>query len=1610
MRLRFYLFLMMVIIPGVLAVNSVYAQPQSVDTTSTNDSLEQPPKQDEDITILLARATDASASSELRWMVALIEAFFEFKSAAFNNLKIIDHDSIKAVFPEHGDFSRQPSEDKYFELARKLKVKHVGIQKFELDMRQKTMFYYLEIYSAKTRGIQTTVERSFKLNTIGTDFDEIFLSLLKEFNIKVPPVLSRFVKIPAIGSDLKSLKLFGETIIRERFSSIVDSALVSNNYVKICEKDQSMLLALYRAGFFLEKISKYNDAAQAYNFLFMATPEYYPIYIPLARNYRKSNMLEDALRITILGEQRGLRNAELISEKAYALEGLGRKKEAERVYEQIIKDDPDDPYALLYFARINNDAGKAQDALQYSSRLIKLNKSTGKAYLEYGRSQMLLSKNEEALSAFNDASRYLPNDPEPDIHLGDLYFIMNRYSEALAHFQKVIEISPENVDAYLKAAKASEMAGDTKKAYELLKKIEPKYTNHGVLQRELGVLGLVNGDTSKAKIHLEASVRAGTADDRVSMGLGWVYIRDKDYERAFSLFKKALNTKENSSKCNLGLSIVYIKRGDINAALERIKDVSPADINAPGVGRMLGDALLSKGDKKNALVFYKKESTVTKNDTLLQSQIASLSYESETASVSRSEYLKLASMGAGGAEVAYRLTILSLRLKDKVTASKYFEKAQNAGDTDAKTWFEIASEFNNAGDPVKSMKAYEKCVAKDPSNEAAWVALSEGYQKAGKDSAAARANMKLFSFNSDKYKTQMVAAGEIFEKLGRTADAKKAYSMLLQKQIKNPQVNLRLAHLEFKDKNYGEVIRLLQDVSPALIGLKDADILAESYISTGQFSKALPHLEYILKNNPKDLRAIELTAKMHEKNNNLAEAAAMYKKYLAQSGKNADLAFHLVELYQKQGKSDDVKAQLISNVKLYPSEYRNFELLSRIYFEEKNWKSAILYLNSAIKFKEASNDLRGMLASAQAQAGMKNDAVLNYTKYLSQAQNDSTGWFTLGSMQFKAGQYSEAAKTLQKASALMSRNTEVFSLLGQAYFKAGDLSSAIAPLVKSHEADRKDIQTISMLAQCYRKSKDTRNLIVILKEWVELENSNYNLLKELTDLLIADSRQAEAITVMEDAVKIKNCDVDLRLKLVEIYKSTGKNDQVITHLRTALQCSPKNGEIAYEIALFYKEKNEMGNAEEYLRKAISLTPANMDAKFLLATYLNSKKKYSEAIPLLNKLIVSRPKQEEYKIALTEALYYQGKYSDALKTIRAIARKANANSQALIWAGLSYRALEFADTAKQLLEAAVMNDKKCGECLMALGDIYFDESDFKQASSYFQSAMDADGFNQKAALKLARSYHRMGDTQSAQRLFEMILSKGAQSGEAIYRLTHYLIEDNQISNAKEIVAKNITNRHGWYYLADAEINIAEGRLDAATNSLIKAKKYLPDAPEIEAGHGRINLANKKYSAAIMNFAQAMAGDPENVQIMLDMGKSYEGAKEYDNAMEMYKEVSRRQQDNADVYYCMARIYSKKKDHSKAIQTLRDGIRYDKNNPALHYALGQEYRTLKIEEVAIQEYLKAAKLDEEKFKDAYKHIGNLYYVKKDFKKAKKHYESYINAGGTDPKVVKLLKKME
>ncbi len=1599
----------------VLAQNSAKSADKVVDKearkvvvgTQTTDS-DAGEKRKGPVKFIFGRAINTAPNEEERWLPALIEAVLEFKFAAIDDFTMISPDTVGRLLPAHRDFRTIPEDEDYLSLGKKIGADYVGIQKFEVG-RDKSVFYYMEIMSVSKRSLVSTVEHTFKLKKIGTELDEIINIVLRDFNITPKRELARFVRIPAIGEDLRGARSFGECVVKERFSKSTDSIQLGNDYRNVCERQRDFLAAYYRAGFFFMAIGKYSDAAEAFNLLFLSVPEYLPVYVPLARAFRKSQRYEDAIRIVLLGDKRGITLSELTQEKALSYLDMGKQKEAQEAYRQVLKKNPNDPYALLFYAKFYNDTQNPKAALEFADRLLKANQHTGSASLEKGRALVSLKRTAEAIKYLTSATELLPGEIEPVMYLGDAQASVGKYDLALAMYEQVLPKAEENIDLYLKAAEAARKSGKSKKALELLKGIESRFSNHGGLQRELGLLELAEGDSAKAREHLEAGLRSGKDDERVLMGLGWIYLNAGLPDKAATMFNKALPIVKDKNQCKVGLAMVYIKKGDTKKAAGLIEEVSKAKVSMPGINGMLGEAMMAKSEKKSALVYYRKERALGTKEKALQQKIAGLSYEFEYAKTALGEYRKLIEMGGGGSTALYRMVTLSLKLKDTGSAKKYLEKALQAGDADAATWAEIGKGYASLGRSKEALEAYLRCVKKDPRNEEAWAAVVTLQKKTGNDSAAAEAHLKLYGINAEKYQRNLATAGRLFEKKGNREKARSAYALFIRNKHIDADVNIRLATMMYEDQKYSAVLSLLDSIPALTLGVKHGKMLVQAYFSEKKYDETIPLLDYILSRSPKDVQALEWAALANEYTKQIKDAIKWYRKYLLYAGKNDKYAYHLAELLESSGQKNGAVAQYQTNTKLYPTDQRNYIKLANLYMEQKKWKSAIAMLKKALAFENASPALMGQLARANMQIGRKSEATKNLQAYIKSSPNDSSAWYELGMLYYHSKQYSEAAKALRKASSLMRRPTaEHYKLIGLSLLASSDTANAIGYLEKARSDEKNPQKILTLLATCYRSAGDTRKLIGVLSDLFKLQPDNNAIRMELAELYLSEGKSGEGIKLLENAIEKRKCDVPLHLKLASLYERQGDKKNWLYHLQQASKCDQKNVDMLFQIGrYYYGEKNRL-QAEQYLKKALRIDKRYTLANGLLGNIMLERKAYKGAAVFLSRAVAMDRKNESLRTGLTEAFYHLGRYNDAYKVIRPIVRKGEIKPQALRLVGLIYKAMGNPDTAKQILENALQVDRNCSECLIALGDLYFDEADFANAMDRYKKAFDQSGYSRNAAMRLAESYNRMGKPDQALDLYEKVLAEEPGVGEALYRLVKIYLAKGDLKTAKTVRSKGGYNKNGWYYLTDAEIREKEDNINAAMLSYAKALRMIPQVTEVQAGCGRISLAKRKYAAAIKYFGQAMAGDPENVDLLYGMGKAYEGNGDKMTALDLYKEVVKKNPQHAEVHYAIARIHSKSKDHEMAIRELEEAARLDRKNATIFMALGHEYRIMKNTSAAIDNYQKAIRIDEVKSLEAHRYIGNIYYKSGNEKKAKKHYALYIKLGGKNKRVIRYMNR--
>ena len=94
----------------------------------------------------------------------------------------------------------------------------------------------------------------------------------------------------------------------------------------------------------------------------------------------------------------------------------------------------------------------------------------GRGLMNYGLTQMVQGKYDQALRYFNEALVYCPSYPALEVNLGIVEGALRRPAEAEAHFQRAIALSPEYPPSYIFYARWLDEQGISRKAIPFLEK------------------------------------------------------------------------------------------------------------------------------------------------------------------------------------------------------------------------------------------------------------------------------------------------------------------------------------------------------------------------------------------------------------------------------------------------------------------------------------------------------------------------------------------------------------------------------------------------------------------------------------------------------------------------------------------------------------------------------------------------------------------------------------------------------------------------------------------------------------------------------------------------------------------------------------------------------------------------------------------------------------------------------------------------------------------------------------------------------------------------------------------------------------------------------------
>lgn len=292
--------------------------------------------------------------------------------------------------------------------------------------------------------------------------------------------------------------------------------------------------------------------------------------------------------------------------QAIALHQRGQLAAAEKIYEDILRRQPDNFDALHLLGLVSAQTGRSERGVDLIRRAIRLNGNVADAHNNLGNALRASRRFDEALSSFDRATA-LRKDLVPALYNRGLTLAdLGRHDEALASYDRVIALAPKHADAYQNRSAALRKLGRFDAALASLDKAIALNPNDTGVHNDRGnVLNDLERFDEALASYDRAPGLAGACYNR-----GNLLIKLDRLEEAVASFDKAIALRPDYAEAYNNRGTALFKLGHHEAALASIDkaihykgDDAATHASRGGVLSILGryDEALAAYDKAIAL-------------------------------------------------------------------------------------------------------------------------------------------------------------------------------------------------------------------------------------------------------------------------------------------------------------------------------------------------------------------------------------------------------------------------------------------------------------------------------------------------------------------------------------------------------------------------------------------------------------------------------------------------------------------------------------------------------------------------------------------------------------------------------------------------------------------------------------------------------------------------------------------------------------------------------------------------------------------------------------------------------------------------------------------------
>ena len=333
-------------------------------------------------------------------------------------------------------------------------------------------------------------------------------------------------------------------------------------------------------------------------------------------------------------------NFQAMLQEALAFHRAGRLSEAEAIYRQILRAEPNHPDALHYLGMLAHEAGESEIAVELLNKALKFKpgyvnahnnlgtilKDQGKtaaaadsyrraltlkpdyavAHNNLGLALRELGKLDEAVVSFRNALAFMPDFVEASYNLGITFHDLGRREEEIACYLRAIELRPDFTDAYFSLGAILKDQGKLAEAAACYRQIIAFRPDCAEAHNYLGVALKEQGKPDEAIASFRQALERKPDYAEALNNLGNTLKDQGKLDGAVACYRRAVDLQPDLAPvhCNMGNALE--EQGKLDEAavcIGRCLDLNPED---PEAHYSLGVIFRQMGKMADAISSFRK--------------------------------------------------------------------------------------------------------------------------------------------------------------------------------------------------------------------------------------------------------------------------------------------------------------------------------------------------------------------------------------------------------------------------------------------------------------------------------------------------------------------------------------------------------------------------------------------------------------------------------------------------------------------------------------------------------------------------------------------------------------------------------------------------------------------------------------------------------------------------------------------------------------------------------------------------------------------------------------------------------------------------------------------